>query len=98
MITAADPSSPPVVSISNAPMSLSVTHSSTVLTMNGTNRNSSPSVSIAGTISTALMSQPRKKLRSEKTMATTMAVPTLLTLTDGKMRDSARTVTVSAAR
>ena len=98
MITAADISKPPIVSIENDLMSLSVSHSSTVLTMNGTNRNSSPNVNIAGTNSTALISHPRKKFSSEKTIATTIAEPTLLIFTDGRKRASSRTVAVNAAR
>ena len=45
---AAEANSAPVVSISNEPISLSVSHSSTALTMNGTKKNSSPSVRMAG--------------------------------------------------
>ena len=53
---------------------------------------------MAGTNSTTRMSQPRKKFSTEKTMATAKAEPALFTLTEGKMRASASTVTVSATR
>jgi len=86
------------VSIANVLMSLSVSHSITVFTMNGTNRNSSPSVSTAGTNNTARMNHPRKKFSSEKTTATRIAAPTLLTLTDGRKRASRRTVAVNTTR
>ena len=97
-MTADDASSPPIVSIRNDPMSLSVNHSTTVLTMNGMNRNSRPNVNSAGTNSTALMSHARKKLSSENTIATTIAEPMLLIFTDGRKRASRRTVAVIAAR
>ena len=76
----------------NDPISLSVNHNTTVLTMNGMNRNSRPSVRIAGTNSTALISHARKKFSTENTMATTIAEPMLLTFTDGRNRASSRTV------
>ena len=98
VMIAEEASRPPRVSISNERSSLSVSHSSTVLTMNGMNRNSTPSVRMAGMKSATRISHPTKKFRTLNTIATTIAEPTLRIFTDGKIRARARTVTVSAAR
>src|SRR5450432_3041 len=94
----AEANSAPAVSISNEPSSLSVNHSITALTMNGTNRNSTPSVRIAGTNSATRISQPSSTLSTENTIATTNAEATPLIFTVEKIRDSSRTVAVSVAR
>ena len=65
--------------------------------MNGTKKKSRPSVSSAGTNSTARMSHPRKKFRTLKTTATSTAVPALRMRTDGSSRASTKIVAASTA-